>query len=113
MATTEPSRAKTFYTKTLGLKLVSEDDFALVFDAAGNLFSTTYFGGAYNAGTMFELTPATGGSWTETIVHSFGSGTDGRNPNQGGPIIDSAGNLYDMTVSGGTFGGGTVYEITP
>lgn len=85
----------------------------LVFDAAGNLFSTTYFGGAYNAGTMFELTPATGGSWTETIVHSFGSGTDGRNPNQGGPIIDSAGNLYDMTVSGGTFGGGTVYEITP
>ena len=34
VATTAPSRAKTFYTKTLGLKLVSEDDFALIFDAA-------------------------------------------------------------------------------
>jgi catechol 2,3-dioxygenase-like lactoylglutathione lyase family enzyme len=37
VATTAPSRAKAFYTKTLGLKLVSEDDFALVFDAAGTM----------------------------------------------------------------------------
>ncbi len=37
VATTAPSRAKAFYTKTLGLKLVSEDDFALVFDAGGTM----------------------------------------------------------------------------
>jgi catechol 2,3-dioxygenase-like lactoylglutathione lyase family enzyme len=37
VATTAPSRAKSFYTKTLGLKLVSEDDFALVFDAGGTM----------------------------------------------------------------------------
>src|ERR1700744_3381891 len=35
VATTDPSRAKNFYLKKLGLKLVSEDPFALVFDAGG------------------------------------------------------------------------------
>src|SRR5437588_12783300 len=37
VATTTPSRAKAFYSKALGLKLVSEDDFALVFDAGGTM----------------------------------------------------------------------------
>jgi catechol 2,3-dioxygenase-like lactoylglutathione lyase family enzyme len=37
VATTTPSRAKAFYSKTLGLKLVSQDDFALVFDAGGTM----------------------------------------------------------------------------
>jgi len=35
VATTDPKRAKAFYAKTLGLRLVSEDDFALAFDAGG------------------------------------------------------------------------------
>src|SRR4029077_18814050 len=33
VATTDPKRAKPFYAKTLGLRLVSEDGFALAFDA--------------------------------------------------------------------------------
>lgn len=37
VATTAPSRAKKFYAKTLGLRLVSEDAFALVFDAGGTM----------------------------------------------------------------------------
>jgi catechol 2,3-dioxygenase-like lactoylglutathione lyase family enzyme len=37
VATTNPSRAKEFYAKTLGLRLVSEDAFALVFDAGGTM----------------------------------------------------------------------------
>ena len=37
VATTNPARAKTFYAKTLGLRLVSEDGFALVFDAGGTM----------------------------------------------------------------------------
>jgi catechol 2,3-dioxygenase-like lactoylglutathione lyase family enzyme len=41
VATTEPGRAKTFYAKTLGLRLVSEDAFALVFDAAGTMLRVT------------------------------------------------------------------------
>jgi catechol 2,3-dioxygenase-like lactoylglutathione lyase family enzyme len=37
VATTDPARARKFYAKTLGLRLVSEDAFALVFDAAGTM----------------------------------------------------------------------------
>jgi predicted enzyme related to lactoylglutathione lyase len=37
VATTDPKRAKAFYAKTLGLRLVSEDGFALAFDAGGTM----------------------------------------------------------------------------
>jgi catechol 2,3-dioxygenase-like lactoylglutathione lyase family enzyme len=37
VATTQPAVAKPFYARTLGLRLVSEDGFALVFDAAGTM----------------------------------------------------------------------------
>ena len=37
VATTDPKRAKAFYVKTLGLRLVSEDGFALAFDAGGTM----------------------------------------------------------------------------
>jgi catechol 2,3-dioxygenase-like lactoylglutathione lyase family enzyme len=41
VATTNPVRAKEFYAKTLGLQLVSEDAFALVFDAGGTMLRVT------------------------------------------------------------------------
>jgi uncharacterized repeat protein (TIGR03803 family) len=87
----------------------------LVFDAAGNLYGTTYGGGANNAGTVFELMPETDGGWTESVLHSFElNGTDGANP-YASLILDSAGNLYGTTAYGGTHGssdtGGTVFEI--
>jgi len=41
VATRDPGRAKKFYRDTLGLKLVSEDEFALVFDAAGTMLRVT------------------------------------------------------------------------
>ncbi|MGA2431296.1 MAG: VOC family protein [Candidatus Acidiferrum sp.] len=41
MATRNLSRAKRFYRDTLGLRLVSEDEFALVFDAAGTMLRVT------------------------------------------------------------------------
>jgi uncharacterized repeat protein (TIGR03803 family) len=84
----------------------------LIFDAAGNLYSTTNGGGTYNGGTVFELTPQAGGGWTETVIHSFGSGTDGAGP-WAGLIFDAAGNLYSTTKGGGTYNGGTVFELTP
>jgi catechol 2,3-dioxygenase-like lactoylglutathione lyase family enzyme len=37
VATTNPKRAKAFYAKTLGLRLVSDDGFALAFDAGGTM----------------------------------------------------------------------------
>jgi uncharacterized repeat protein (TIGR03803 family) len=100
----------------------------LVFDAQGNLYGTTYRGGAYNQGTVFKLTPpvAPATEWTETVLHSF-SGADGANP-RAGVIFDAQGNLYGTTPSGGAFskvcggvifdgegppGCGTVFKLTP
>jgi len=84
----------------------------LIFDASGNLYGTTYAGGAYGAGTVFELSPRTGGGWAEKILHNFGNGTDGANP-CASLIFDAAGNLYGTTYQGGAYTSGTVFEMSP
>jgi len=84
----------------------------LVFDTFGNLYGESAGGGANGDGVVFELSPGADGSWTNLVLHSFTGGGDGSNPN-GGLIIDSEGNLYGTTTSGGTYGNGTVFEITP
>jgi uncharacterized repeat protein (TIGR03803 family) len=84
----------------------------LTMDAAGNLYGTTYNGGANDFGTVFKLTPSNGG-WLYTDLHDFASdGSDGWYP-QGGLVIDSAGNLYGTTAGGGANFVGAVWEITP
>jgi uncharacterized repeat protein (TIGR03803 family) len=85
----------------------------LVFDNAGNLYGTTEDGGTYGSGTVFELTPAANGVWTETILYSFQqNGADGNFP-RSGLVIDSQGNLYGTTLFGGPDNLGTVYELKP
>jgi uncharacterized repeat protein (TIGR03803 family) len=90
----------------------------LIFDSAGNLYGTTYSGGASGAGTVFKLAPITGG-WQETVLYSFTGGTDGGKPYYAGVILDSAGNLYGTTYSGGNLTGcaglgcGTVFKLAP
>ena len=80
---------------------------SLIMDSAGNLYGTTYDGGQYDGGTVYRIS-ATG---QETILHSFGTGTDGS-----GPVAalhrDGAGNLYGTTYQGGAKGGGTVFKIS-
>lgn len=87
---------------------------ALVFDKAGNLYGTTVGGGAYSSGTAFELSPSGNGSWTETVLHNFGEGTDGAGP-KCDLIFDAEGNLYGTTLGGGTNTrpGGTVFKLSP
>jgi uncharacterized repeat protein (TIGR02543 family) len=80
----------------------------LIFDAAGNLYGTTSAGGIYGNGTAFELSP----NGTETVLYNFGNGVDGQNP-AAGLVFDSSGNLYGTTVNGGSFGGGTAFELSP
>jgi uncharacterized repeat protein (TIGR03803 family) len=91
--------------------------FSLWRDAAGNLYGTMTEGGTYGAGIVFELSPGGGGAWTETVLYSFGNGSDGEYP-ESGVMMDAAGNLYGTTVSGGTYcpsigGCGIAYEISP
>jgi uncharacterized repeat protein (TIGR03803 family) len=49
---------------------------------------------------------------TESILYSFSGGLDGGGP-QGGVILDSKGNLYGTTSSGGANGVGSVFKLTP
>jgi uncharacterized repeat protein (TIGR03803 family) len=81
-------------------------------DTAGNLYGTTSQGGTSGNGTVFELAaPKTkGGTWTESVLYSFGTGTDGANP-VGGVSLDSAGNLYGTTSAGGEYGYGIVFQL--
>jgi uncharacterized repeat protein (TIGR03803 family) len=99
---------------------------SMIFDGVGNLYGNTNAGGsnttACNAGcgAVYQVAPASGGSWTESILHSFnGSLTDGIGP-EGGIAIDATGNLYGTTYEGGRvhnsgcFGYcGTVWEVSP
>lgn len=93
---------------------------ALVFDAVGNLYGTTLFGGGGGScyfggcGIIFELTPSDG-IWQETVVHAFTGGTDGGNPV--GLVVGAQGVLYGTTSAGGTSGPtcqggcGTIFKL--
>jgi uncharacterized repeat protein (TIGR03803 family) len=87
----------------------------LVRDASGNLYGTTSIAGnsscasllgGSGCGTLFRLNT----SGKLTILHTFGSGTDGASP-VGDLIGDSSGNLYGTTYAGGAHGYGSVYKI--
>jgi len=81
---------------------------SLVQGTDGNLYGMTTGGGANSEGTVFKITPA----GVETVLYSFGaSATDAAAP-YGGLIQAQDGNLYGMSSGGGTFGGGTIFEIT-
>ncbi len=81
----------------------------IVFDKAGNLYGTTYEGGAYGVGAVYELTPSQGG-WTEKVIHSFTGGNDGGLP--ASLLVGQDGNLYGTTAGGGG-GGGVIFQLVP
>jgi uncharacterized repeat protein (TIGR03803 family) len=89
----------------------------LVFDAQGDLYATTAGNGSEgcqgtDCGTVFELSPALDGTWTETVIYSFAGPPDGVNPVA--PLtFDGQGNLYGTTYAGGTNGYGTVFQLSP
>jgi uncharacterized repeat protein (TIGR03803 family) len=86
---------------------------SLIFDTAGNLYGTTYKGGAHGLGTVFKITPGANGTWAETVLHSFGAGGDGYYP-YASLIFDAVGNLYGTTSWGGSNGNyGVVFQLVP
>jgi uncharacterized repeat protein (TIGR03803 family) len=90
-------------------------DAGLIFDATGNLYGTTFNGGANQGGVVFKLAPNSDGSWTESVLYTFCSLTncsDGSSPD-GNLIFDQSGNLYGTTYTGGVSDLGTVFKLAP
>jgi uncharacterized repeat protein (TIGR03803 family) len=90
---------------------------SLLMDNAGNLYGTTYKGGAFNnGGAVFELTPNAGKiPWKETVLYNFCSKAvcaDGAAP-WAEVIMDGAGNLYGTTLDGGAKLAGSIFKLTP
>ena len=80
-------------------------------DAAGNLYGTTFAGGAHLFGSVYKLTPS-GSGWTFTDLYDFTGGNDGGYP-YGTVAIDANGNLYGTASHNGALGYGTIWEIMP
>jgi uncharacterized repeat protein (TIGR03803 family) len=80
---------------------------SLVADSAGNLYGTTFHGGASDVGVVFKLNPANG---QLTVLYNFTGGADGSKP-LGDIIRDAAGNIYGATVIGGASGLGAIFKL--
>lgn len=78
----------------------------LLMDGSGDLFGTTQGGGSDGGGTVYEVVA---GSGNVTTLANF-DGTDGSAPTAG-VIMDSAGDVFGTTSSGGANGDGTVFEV--
>jgi len=83
----------------------------VTFDPRGNLFGITGGGGSPSCecGIVYGMQPETSGKFQ--VLHSF-IGSDGGDPEYG-LTIDSKGNLYGTTLSGGPNNGGVVFELSP
>jgi uncharacterized repeat protein (TIGR03803 family) len=96
----------------------------LTLDSAGNLYGTTQSCGTHGLGTVYKLSPGQAGSWTFSLLHSFGGSKKDGAVSDSTLLMDANGNLYGTTVYGGSHpencqnaplpnGCGTVFELTP
>ena len=88
-------------------------DSGVVFDATGNLYGTTQYGGS-GYGNVYKVSPTSNG-WKESSVHQFSNANAagdlrGLYP-QGGVVVDGNGNIFGTTEEGGR-GAGVLFEIT-
>jgi len=113
-----PAKGDTTWTQTTLYSFTGGNDGAnpqagLMMDAKGNLYGTTYSGGATGNGVVFELARhKSKGTWTYHTLWGFTGGNDGGVP-AGSLTMDSAGNLYGTTTQGGAGVVGTVFELSP
>jgi len=81
----------------------------VVLDKEGDLFGTTYSGGANSFGDVYELTA---GSYTFLDIHDFTGAGDGQYPSTESPYLDGKGNLYVTASQGGAGNAGTAIRLT-
>jgi uncharacterized repeat protein (TIGR03803 family) len=80
---------------------------AVTLDAKGNLYGTTYAGGAFDSGTVFKLSP----TGKKTVLYNFQGGADGADL-FARVIRNAQGNLYGTAGYGGVYGYGTVFKVS-
>jgi uncharacterized repeat protein (TIGR03803 family) len=90
----------------------------------GTLYGTTFGGGTGAAGTVFQLTPPTGGAgpWTESVIYSFRGGKDGGGPQSsltgrngtmfGTTCCGSEGTVFELQETAGTWTKHTIFSFT-
>jgi uncharacterized repeat protein (TIGR03803 family) len=90
----------------------------LIADTAGDLYSTTEYGGEYGQGTVFEIPYSGGYSNTPTTLADFQFTTHNLPPpytGLAGPnttlVADTAGDLFGTTPVTAPYNGGAIYEI--
>jgi len=83
---------------------------ALVQGSDGYFYGVTTQGGANNCGTIYKVTTA----GQVTVLYSFLAPAP-RNPAEpiGSLVFGTDGNLYGVTMIGGTYEGGTAFKISP
>jgi uncharacterized repeat protein (TIGR03803 family) len=80
----------------------------LVADAQGNLYGTTFYGGTFNFGTVYKLTPR----GAESVLYSFaGPAQQDGFASYAGLVLDSQGNLYGAASGGGKNDTGIVFKV--
>lgn len=90
----------------------------LILDAAGNVYGTTPYGGTYGLGEAYQLSPAGGGQWSETVLYNFSFfGFLPKVVPLSTLLFDTDGNLYGTTEYGGIArsngNGGSVFKLSP
>lgn len=82
----------------------------LIASKSGILYGAATEGGNGGGGTIYELTPVTGGGWNFNVIYSNpGWGISGEFRDL---MLDASGNIYGTTHCDGDYDAGTVYELT-
>jgi uncharacterized repeat protein (TIGR03803 family) len=80
-------------------------------DRGGNIYGMTPTGGVNGLGTIYKIHQA-GDAWNFTVIHPFTGGADGASGSAGRMILRK-GRLYGAATTGGNYGSGVVFELTP
>ena len=117
---TPPAKGQTAWTETTlwifkgGTGDGGNPSGGLTMGPDGTLYGTTAFDGPSGTGTVFSLSPPTGGgtSWTEQLIWTFPNGTTGAAP-AASLTLAADGTLYGTSGQGGANANGTVFQLAP